>query len=96
MFKKIAKKLFSKDDTRTEEGFFLNVRCSNCGEEFNLFINKSWELIQNFQADGSVSYALRKEIFGVGCNRRIKVEMDFDSAKNLLSRRIEDGVFIDG
>ncbi len=97
MFKKLASKLLGKDKSRpASDGFFLNARCRECGEQFNLFINKSYELSQNFEKNGSVTYLLKKEIFGVGCKNRIQVNMRFDSAKNLVSRQIENGEFIEG
>jgi hypothetical protein len=96
MFKKLAGKLFGKEPSKpAADGFFLNVRCSECNEEFRLFINKSYELMQNFEENGSVTYALKKEIYGVGCRNRIRVQMRFDGGKNLLSREIENGAFIE-
>ena len=96
MFKKLADKIFKKDTSKSSsDGFFLNVRCNECREQFHLFINKSWELMQNFEKSGSVTYSLQKEIFGVGCNNRIRVNMQFDSGKNLKSRQIENGEFIE-
>ena len=96
MFKKLAGKIFRKDTPKTaSDGFFLNVRCNECREQFHLFINKSWELMQNFDENGGVSYSLQKEIFGVGCSNRILVKMQFDSRKNLKSRQIENGEFIE-
>ena len=96
MFKKLADKIFKKDTAKSSsDGFFLNVRCNECREQFHLFINKSWELMQNFDKNGSVTYSLQKEIFGVGCNNRIRVRMQFDSGKNLKSKQIENGEFIE-
>ena len=96
MFKKLAAKIFEKDTfSHQSDGFFLNVRCNECREEFHLFINKSWELMQDFGENGSVTYSLQKEIFGVGCSNRILVKMQFDSRKNLKSRKIENGEFIE-
>jgi hypothetical protein len=96
MFKKLANKIFRKDTPKTSsDGFFLNVRCNECREQFHLFINKSWELMQNFDENGGVSYSLQKEIFGVGCSNRILVKMQFDGGKNLKSRKIENGEFIE-
>ena len=84
MFRKLTEKLFKPKVPKTSgDGFFLNVRCSECGETFDLFINKSYELMQNFKENGSVTYSLRKEIFGVGCKNRIYVTMHFDEGKNL-------------
>jgi hypothetical protein len=96
MFKKLAEKLFGKGASEpSSDGFFLNVRCSDCGEQFNLFINKSYELMQNFETDGSVNYTLKKEVYGVGCKNHIYVNMKFDGSKNLVSRKIENGEYIE-
>ena len=96
MFKKWTEKLFGKNSAvSSADGFFLNVRCSECREEFRLFINKSYELMQNFEENGSVTYALKKEIFGVGCKNRIHVNMKFDGSKKLVSSEIKNGEFIE-
>jgi hypothetical protein len=96
MLKKLAEKLFGRGPTvSSPDGFFLNVRCSECNEQFNLFINKSYELMQNFEKDGSVTYFLKKEIYGVGCKNRIHVSMTFDGSKKLVSKEIENGEFIE-
>ena len=96
MFKKLTDKIFGKDTSKhSSDGFFLNVRCNECREQFHLFINKSWELMQNFDENGGVTYSLQKEIFGVGCPNRILVKMQFDSRKNLKARQIENGEFIE-
>ena len=96
MFKKLMGNLFGRGNSgETSDGFFLNVRCNKCEDKFHLFINKSWELSQKFEKDGSVTYFLKKKIFGVGCPNQIYVDMKFDSNKNLVSRQIENGEFID-
>ena len=96
MLKKLADRILRKKSVKSpSDGFFLNVRCLECNEQFNLFINKSWDLMQNFEENGSVTYSLKKEIFGVGCHNRIHVNMQFDGGKNLISRQIENGEFTD-
>ena len=96
MFKKLAEKLLGKDTAGPpSDGFFLHVRCGECGEAFKLFINKSYELMQNFEEDGSVTYALKKEIYGVGCRNRIHVHMKFDGGKKMVSKEIKNGAFIE-
>ena len=96
MFKKLAKKFLGKNiDNSSSDGFFLDVRCNKCSERFHLFINKSWELMQNFEENGSVTYVLQKDIIGVGCSNKIHVNMQFDSGKNLKSKQIENGEFIE-
>ena len=94
MFKKLVGNIFTKKNhSSSSDGFFLNVRCSKCEDKFHLFIHKSLELSQNFEKDGSVTYFLKKKIFGVGCPNQIQVDMKFDSNKNLVSRHIENGEF---
>ena len=96
MFKKLTEKLFGRDTAdSTSDGFFLKVRCSDCREEFKLFINTSYELMQNFEETGEVTYTLQKEVFGVGCKNRIQVRMHFDARKKLVSREIKNGEFIE-
>ena len=56
MFKNLVRKFFGKDhDHPSPDGFFLDVRCSECNDKFHLFIHKSCELSQNFEEDGSVT-----------------------------------------
>ena len=51
--------------------------------------------MQNFEKDGGVTYVLQKDIIGVGCSNKIHVNMQFDSGKNLKSKHIENGAFIE-
>ncbi len=51
--------------------------------------------MQNFETDGSVTYFLKKEIFGVGCKNKMQVHMKFDIHKNLVSKQIENGEFFE-
>lgn len=96
MLKNLVKKLFGGGPSvQSAEGFFLNARCSACGEVFNLFINKSTDLVQNFDEQGGVTYSLNKEIIGSHCRNLIHVKMEFDGARNLVSREIENGEFIE-
>jgi hypothetical protein len=96
VFKRIAKKLFGQGrSSESSEGFFLNVRCGVCGEEFRLFIHWSTDLTQEFDDAGGLSYLLKKEIIGSQCRNRIRVRMEFDGARKLLAKEIENGAFID-
>ena len=97
MLKKLAGKLFGRSSsTQSPQGFFLNVRCNACGEVFKLFINKTTQLLQNFDEKGGVTYSLKKEIIGGRCKNLIHVKMEFDGSRNLTSREIENGEFIEG
>ena len=96
MLKGLAKKLFGGGPSREPpEGFFLNVRCDACGETFNLFVNKSTDLAQKFDERGGITYFMNKEIIGSQCRNLIYVTMEFDGGKNLVSRKIENGEFIE-
>ncbi|MBW1697075.1 MAG: hypothetical protein JRH18_06745 [Deltaproteobacteria bacterium] len=96
MLKKLAKKLFSGGlSIPSQNGFFLKVRCSSCGEMFNLYINKSTDLLQEFDDEGNTSYTLNKEIIGSRCRNLIHVKMAFDGSKKLLSREIANGEFLE-
>ena len=76
-------------------GFFLNVRCSQCKEAFHLFVNTATDLAQDFSEDGKLTYFLNKEIIGSNCRSLIRVHMKFGGTKKLVSRKIENGEFID-
>jgi len=97
MLKKLAKKLFGGGgfSAPSRNGFFLKVRCNECGEEFNLFINTSTDLLQDFDDDGNAAYFLNKEIIGSGCRNLIDVKMSFDGSKRMISKKIEKGEFIE-
>ena len=96
MLKGLGKKLFGGGSSaHSSRGFFLNVRCKACVEVFNLFIDKSTDLAQNFDERGGVTYFLNKEIIGSPCRNLICVRMEFNEHKNLVSREIENGEFID-
>jgi hypothetical protein len=96
MLKRLARKLFGESPRgQSQEGFFLNVRCSACGEVFHLFIHKTTDLVQNFNETGGVTYSLKKEIVGGACRNLIRVRMEFDGSKNPVAREIENGEFVE-
>ena len=97
MLKRLSKKLFSGGPPgQSPDGFFLDVRCLACGEVFHLFTNKSTDLLQNFNERGNVTYSLKKEIVGGHCKNLIRVKIEFDGSKKIVSRAIENGEFIEG
>ena len=96
MLKKIVKSLFGGGSSSTRaDGFFLHVRCNQCAEEFRLFINTATDLAQEFDENENLYYCLNKEIIGAQCRNLIQVKMTFDGSKNLISKTIEHGAFID-
>ena len=96
MLKQFLKKFFSgRVADASSNGFFLKVRCSQCGEAFHLFVNKNTDLAQDFSEDGKLTYFLNKEIIGSNCRNLIRVHMKFGGTKKLVSKTIENGEFID-
>ncbi len=96
MLKQFLKRIFGRGVAGASSGgFFLNVRCSQCGEEFHLFVNKANDLAQDFSEDGKLTYFLNKEIIGSNCRNLIRVNMKFGETKRLVLRKIENGEFID-
>ena len=96
MFKRLARKLFGAGPrAQSQDGFFLNVRCSVCGEVFHLFVHKTTDLVQIFDEKGGMTYSLKKEIVGSACRNVILVRMEFDGSQNLVAREIENGEFLE-
>jgi len=96
MLKKLMNKIFGGSLAgASTDGFFLDVRCSQCGDEFHLFVNRTTDLAQEFGENGKLTYFLNKEIIGANCRNLIHVRMRFDETKNLISKNIENGEFID-
>ena len=95
MLKKLKKLFGGGLSIPSQNGFFLKIRCKECDETFNLFINKSTDLMQDFDEDGNATYTLNKEIIGSRCRNLIHVHMTFDGSKKMLSKSIEKGEFIE-
>ena len=95
MLKKIMDFFFSSTPATSKHGFFLQVRCGKCDEEFNLFIDLNTGLAQKFDSRDRISYFLNKEIVGSHCPNRMQVRMDFNQKRKLLSRSIDGGEFLD-
>jgi len=96
MLKQFLKKIFGGGVAGvSSDGFFLNVRCSQCKEEFHLFVNKTTDLAQDFSEGDKLTYFLNKEIIGSNCRNLICVYMKFGETKKPVSRKIENGEFID-
>jgi hypothetical protein len=97
MLKNLFKKLLTSPPASNQpsDGFFLNVRCSVCGETFKLYVYKSYDLFPTYHPDGAVTYMLKKEIIGAACKNRVTVTMQFDGSRKMLSREIQNGEFLD-
>ncbi len=54
-----------------------------------------WILARITEMMEALAIFLKKEIIGAGCRNRIYVKMQFDTNKNLVSKEIENGEFIE-
>ncbi len=95
MLKKLKQFFTSSGSSSSGNGFFLKARCGKCEEEFNLYIDKTASLAQNYDESSKGGYFLNKEIIGARCPNRMQVRMDFDNNRKLRSRTIENGEFIE-
>lgn len=97
ILKKIAS-VFSSPTRPDEAGYWITVKCSRCGEQIRGRIDLRNDLSIEYGSEGaSPTYFTRKLLVGESgrCFQRIEVELTFDSAKHLLNREIQGGVFMD-
>lgn len=88
------KRIFGSDDSKKSgkadaEGFFVYVRCDQCGEKVRLRIHKQYDLIPS--DDG---YKWHKTIVDSRCFQRIPTVANFDRSFNLVNADIQGGRFI--
>ncbi len=95
---KFLKKLFSgkggkgwKDET--SEAVFIYSQCDKCRETFRNRIDKSYDLMMDYEDDGP-AYRTRKELIGSRCRNRIILALEFDAQKRLSAKSAENGQFI--
>lgn len=92
------KKLFSgkgdkgwKDET--SEAIFIYSQCDKCQEKFRNRIDKSYDLIMNYEENGP-AYRTRKELIGSRCRNRVILNLEFDAQKRLIAKTVENGQLI--
>lgn len=77
----------------------VRVRCARCGEVLETRIDLHNDLSAEYDDRGRVqAYYVRKVLHGTGRNRcfaAVEVELTFDSRKNVVTRRIHGGAFVD-
>jgi hypothetical protein len=73
------------------------VRCRYCGEIIKARVDLRNELSSEFgEEEGASGYSYRKVLIGRGrCFRPIEVTMAFDARRNLTSREVTGGEFVD-
>lgn len=74
------------------------VRCSRCGEEIPVRVNLRRELTRRYGEEEG-TYYVHKGVIGSGesrCFQTIHVHLTFDAQKQLISREISGGTFVNG
>ncbi|MGQ9502501.1 MAG: hypothetical protein ACUVSF_03135 [Anaerolineae bacterium] len=84
------KGLFVGTGTTSAGGYYIYVRCNRCGEALRTRVN-----LQNDLSESDDGYVLNKTLVGGGrCFERIEVHLEFNNARQLVSREISGGEFI--
>jgi len=85
------KGLFGGAGTASSGGYYIYVRCNRCGEALQTRVNLQNDLSES-DAGG---YMVNKTLVGSGrCFERIEVHLEFNPARQLVSREISGGEFI--
>ena len=86
------KNLFGGTPAKPEKHFYtFNVKCNRCGEIIEGHVDLDNDLSLNDEGNG---YFARKMLMGSnGCFQQIEVELNFDSARQLLEKTIIGGEF---
>ena len=94
-FKGLAK-LFSTSGKIEEMAYWVTVKCNRCGEVIRARVDLRNEVSLEYQEGGGASFFCRKVLMGEGrCFQRIEVELTFDANRNLASREISGGEFVE-
>jgi hypothetical protein len=89
--KRIFGSVFSSpaSQSRDSDGFFLYVKCSRCGKNLRLRINKQYDLNRT-----DAGYVWNKTIVDNRCFRPMETEVHFDRSYRPVRMEIEGGEFI--
>ena len=73
------------------------LQCEKCGEKIKVRINKRTDLESGYKepADSGPAYTLHKEALGNNCPNLIRISMEFDRRREIISRDITGGKFIE-
>ncbi|MEW6086209.1 MAG: hypothetical protein AB1607_16590 [Chloroflexota bacterium] len=87
------KNLFSSTPAKRDDKFIsLQVKCNRCGEILESRVDLDNDLSLNDEGNG---YFSRKVLLGGNlCFQQIEVELTFDSARQLIEKRISGGEFV--
>jgi hypothetical protein len=94
VFKKLSN-LFSQKPPATPV-YWIYARCNRCGEVVSARVNLYNDLSIDYDQGEKPSYHCHKSLIGERmCFQRIEVALVFDEKRNLASREITGGVFVD-
>jgi hypothetical protein len=96
---KFLKRLFSGllGGGVSEEIFSFYVECAKCGEKIKIRINKRTDLESKYKEMGESgpAYTLHREALGNNCPNIIRVSIEFDRNKEIISRDISGAKFVE-
>lgn len=88
-------RLFQKSPQQ-ERSFYYTVKCSKCGEEIRVRMDKMNEPSPEYDDRGRIShYIYRKDVLGQRCFNLIQVEFVFNSRFEIISSRVTGGKLIE-
>lgn len=72
--------------------YVFQVKCKRCGEIIEGRVDLANDLSMNDEGEG---YIVRKGLIGANrCFQQIEVELNFDSARQIVERNITGGEFV--
>jgi hypothetical protein len=90
--------LFSEAGQADSGALWIMVKCNRCGELTRARIDLRNDLsVEYVEAGGLPTYFCRKVLIGEGghCFQRMEVELTFDASRNLVSRQVSGGQFVE-
>jgi hypothetical protein len=84
----------SSGSGESSAGFFFYVRCPS-GHPIRVWVNRSSDLVQDFEGDTIGGYMLTKHIVCPRCYKKTRAEIRYDRGFRETSREIDNGRFID-
>ncbi len=90
--------LFSGSGKADSDAIWVAVKCKRCGEVARARIDLRNDLsIEYDEAGGLPTYFCRKVLMGEGgrCFQRMQVELTFDANRNVVSREVSGGQFVE-
>lgn len=97
-FNRITRKMRQAAEKRRQADFIpFKVRCSKCGEEILINVNRRTDLQNLYHERGEkgAAFNLKKEILGKKCPHLIRIDVDFDRNYRIINRNIQGGSFIE-